>query len=146
MADELTEPAASELVAAAAPAADLLARTKADIVALIADYQAQFPAGKKVTVKDMWGLAFSGWADIVKLGVDAEAIADLDPKELRSVLADAALRFFKEVIEPLEIPGVPSFITHTIVDPLIEREIPTIVAAVLDSFSAVLRKAAAPAV
>jgi hypothetical protein len=91
--------------------------------------------GKTLTLSDTVALLAKSVMTLVNMANRYEAYP---PGVRRQAVIDAATKLYVDLLKPLHIPGVPALFETTVIDPLIEREIPILVGGLVDAMTAVL--------
>lgn len=116
--------------------AGLAALIEQDVLAIISFYKNQVQ-GQTLTAPAIITLLTNGVATIMRLVETAGAFSDVDK---RQAIIDAVMLLYTQVIEPLNIPGVPVLLETLVIDPLLRREIPVIVGGLIDSLTTIFNR------
>lgn len=107
----------------------------ATLSTLIATYKAAV-ADRSLSINDAFSLITKFTATAIQMVDGAMNATGVQKKD---AVIQAVLAFYRGVIEPLGIPGVPHIIETTIIDPFIEREIPVVVGGIVDALVSIFR-------
>jgi hypothetical protein len=136
MADVTPIPSPTPAPAPAPPAVDvgaLINKTLSDLIAFYTDHV----KGKPLNGNTVMAIVTEVASVFVQ---DVEPIITLSGPEKKALVVAAVVEFYKKVLEPLGIPGVPALLTNTLIDPLIERELPPLIGGVIDGLVAIFNK------
>jgi len=108
-----------------ARAKDRLAKAKADGV---------------LTSQEIWGVAFESFYDAVQVFIgEAATFLDATGAEKKEQVIQACERFYREVLEPLDIPGIPNWFVEPMVDRAVGSMIRPAVSSLIEQFYKLLK-------
>lgn len=110
---------------------DLYELAKRQIDEIIADFRDHVPNHGSVQTQ-LYNAALSSLRALHRIDEVFHGIPGATEVERRQAVLEAFDRFYREVIQPLDLPGVPEYLERSIVDPAIGSTLHAIAAALVD--------------
>lgn len=104
---------------------------KSQVTAIIEDFRGHIPTAGSLHDK-LYNASLASLRALRRIHAVVHAIPGASVAERRAAVLEAFDRFYREVIGPLDLPGVPEYLERSIVDPALGSTLHAVAAALVD--------------